>query len=120
MTILIFLLNQVSPRPFQDVTHHDLPSPVDTADKAKKLQEEAPRLQEEREVEKTEDLGVITQSTEGVGVATSDGPSCGVQVRKRRTTRAEKQLEEAEAPRLQERGVETRREVRPQQIIPQL
>ena len=107
MTILIFLLNQVSPRPFQDVTHHDLPSPVDTADKAKKLQEEAPRLQEEREVEKTEDLGVITQSTEGVGVATSTG---GVKVRKRRTTRAEKQLEEAEA---EERGVETRREVRP-------
>ena len=118
MTILIFLLNQVSPRPFKDVTHHGLPPPVDTTDKAKKLQEEAPRLQEEREVEKTEDLGVVSQST--VGVATSDGPSCGGQVRKRRTTRAEKLLEEAEAPRLQERGVQTRREVRPQQIIPQL
>ena len=109
-TLLIVLLNQVSLRPFKDVTHHDLPSPVDTADKAKKLQEEAPRLQEEREVEKTKDLGVVTQSTEGVGVATSIG---GGQVRKRRTTRAEKQLEEAEAPRLQERVVETRRDVRP-------
>ena len=110
MTILILLLNQVSPRPFKDVTHHDLPSPVDTSDKAKKLQEEAPRLQEESEVEKTKDLGVVTQSTKDVGVATSTG---GGQVRKRRTTRAEKQLEEAEAPRLQERGAETRREVRP-------
>ena len=113
MTILILLLNQVSPRPFKDVTHHDLPSPVDTTDKAKKLQGEAPRLQEERQVEKTEDLGVVTQSTKDVGVATSVGPSCGVKVRKRRTTRAEKQLEEAEAPRLQGRGVQTRHDVRP-------
>ena len=107
---MTFLLNQVSPRLFKDVIHHDLPSPVDTTDKTKKLQEEAPRLQEEREVEKTEDLGVVTQSTEGVGVATSTGSG---KVRKRRTTRAEKQLEEAEAPRLQERGAEARREVRP-------
>ena len=107
---MTFLLNQVSPRPFKDVTHRDLPPPVDTTDKAKKLQEEAHRLQEEREVEKTEDLGVVTQSTKDVGVATSTG---GVKVRKRRTTRAEKQLEEAEAPRLQERGAETRRDVRP-------
>ena len=107
---MTFLLNQVSPRPFKDVTHHDLPSPVDTSDKAKKLQEEAPRLQEEREVEKTKDLGVVTQSTEGVGVATSTSDE---KVRKRRTTRAEKLLEEAEAPRLQERGAETRHEVRP-------
>ena len=103
---------QVSPGPFKDVTHH-LPPPVDTTDKARKLQGGAPRLQKGG-VEKS---GILLQNTDGVAASAGLGPGhSGKRKRRRRkrtTTRIpEKPLEKAEAPKLKERGVETRHEVR--------
>ena len=104
---------QVSPGPFKDVTHH-LPPPVDTSDKAKKLQGGAPRLQKNGGVEKT---GIFLQSTDSEVASAGLGPGHSGKSkrrqRKRTTTGApEKPLEKAEAPKLKERGVDTRCEVR--------
>ena len=104
---------QVSPGPFKDVTHH-FPPPVDTTDKARKLQGGAPRLQKHGGAEKT---GILLQSTDSEVASTGLGPGhSGKSKRRKRkmttTGTPEKPLEKAEAPKLKERGVDTRREVR--------
>ena len=104
---------QVSPGPFKDVTHHHLPPPVDTTDKAKKLQGGAPRLQKNGGVEKT---GILLQSTDGV-VASGLGPGHSGKRKRRRCKRTttgapEKPLEKAEVSKLKENSVDTRHEVR--------